>query len=81
MSRSLERKIDALHDELHAELRDVREEIRGVKAGMREMSDRISNVGMDYREARRVRDLRTISLESRIEELERRMSEYEGGHP
>lgn len=81
ISQALERRIDGLRDELHAELRDVREAIRGMKTEMRETREQIRNVGSDYREARRARDIRTISVESRLEELERRMSEYENGHP
>jgi len=80
---AFDRRFDGLRDELRdvrSEMRDVREEVRSVKSDLREMSQRISNVGADYYEARRVRDLRTIGLEARMTERERRMSEFEGGN-
>lgn len=82
IARSFENRFDDLNAELRdvrAEMRDVREEVRSFKTDLREMSQRISDVGSDYREARQVRDVRAIALESRVNELERRMSELEAG--
>src|SRR5579884_2929318 len=83
---AFDRRMDGLRDELRdvrSEMRDVREEVRSFKNDLRDMSQRISNVGMDYYEARRVRELRSIGLEARMTEVERRLSELEGGngHP
>jgi chromosome segregation ATPase len=82
IARSSDSRFDDVNAQLHdvrGEIRDVREEMRSMRTEMREMSQRITNVGMDYREARQVRDVRAIALEGRVNELERRMSELEGG--
>src|SRR6185295_12271646 len=86
MTRTFQREIEALRTDMNAQLRDVREEIRnvhaeirGVKTEMRNTQERIGKVSDDYREARRTRDIRAISIEARLEEVERRLTDLEGG--
>ena len=85
MTRTFQREVEALRAgmteqirEVRADMRDVKE-IRSFKAEVRDVRDRIYKVGDDYREARRVRDIRTISIEARLEEVERRLTDLEGG--
>lgn len=86
MTRTFQREVEALRAdmteqirEVRADMRDVREEIRSFKAEVRDVRDRISKVADDYRDARRVRDIRAISVEARLEEVERRLTDLEGG--
>lgn len=58
------RGFDNRCDEVKADMRHMREQMRDVRGDMRSM---------------RVRDLQSIGLEARVQELERRLSELEGG--
>ena len=71
----LEGSLRELESSLLAELRDIREEVRTVKSDRRETVSRVDRAVDDYREARRNRELRTLSLEGRVEEIERRLNE------
>jgi len=82
LARRCHRKFDQFEAELHGlreDLRDFRQEVHAMCADVSEHSHRIGYLRTDYYEARRVRDLRTIGLEARVNELERRLSELEGG--